>query len=72
MRKIKFKNFIEKAEFICSFPECDFIDDVRSDKSFRDFKNWDELENYLMFNNACDGALKAANSLWSYYEEYYS
>lgn len=41
-------------------PEADFARDAINDKSFRDFKTWDQLETYIIFRGACREAIKAA------------
>lgn len=59
---MKFKKWLEKQikEETLSLIEQDFAEDVVGDKKFRDFRDWDKLENYLIFNRAVPEALKAA------------
>ena len=45
-------------------PEADFAADAIRDKSFRDFKSWDELETYLIFHRACPEALVAGKKCY--------
>lgn len=49
-------------------PESDFANDVKTDKNFRDFKTWSELEMYIVFHGACREAVKAAKILFRKWE----
>jgi hypothetical protein len=46
----------------------DFADDWKSDSLKPEVKNKEEAINYLVFNNACDEALKGLNDLWDFYK----
>lgn len=49
-------------------PESDFAADAVADKTFRDFKTWDELETYIVFRGACREAVAAAKKCFRQWE----
>lgn len=60
-----FKEFLKKGLETKKYhesPEADFANDVMADKKFRDFKNWEDLETYIIFRGACREAIKAART----------
>lgn len=62
-----FKEYLKDAHEKQSFGETpmgDFADDVAADKSFRDFKDWEELETYLLFHGAIENCMRAAKQCW--------
>lgn len=67
-----FKSFLKKALKIDSrfddTPLGDFAEDVLRSKKFKNnYKSWEDLERFLSFNKACDGAIEAGKEcfeLW--------
>lgn len=45
-------------------PEMDFAQDSLRDKNFRDFTDWEELKDYLLFHRAIPEAIDAAQKLF--------
>jgi hypothetical protein len=45
-------------------PEMDFAKDVLRDPKFKDFREWEKLETYLIFYQACDEAIYVAKKLF--------
>jgi hypothetical protein len=45
-------------------PEMDFARDVLRDSKFKDFREWEKLETYLIFYRACDEAIYVAKKLF--------
>ena len=57
--------------FYSSNPTRDFIYDASSPRelrAMRDITSWEQLEDYLYFQNPYDGAMKAARTVWRRYE----
>lgn len=50
-------------------PEADFANDAATDKNFREFTKWSDLEMYIAFNGACTEAIKAAKVLFRKWEQ---
>ncbi len=66
-RDISFKKYLEIGHGRKTFgdsPEHDFAGDALRDAGFRDFKKWQELEDYLLFNGAIPEAVDAAKVLF--------
>lgn len=66
-KEISFKKFLEIVVSRKTFKdpaEGDFAKDALADRNFRDFRNWESLRFYLVFNHACPEALEAAESLF--------
>ena len=69
--EMTFKEFLEdglKKGTFGDSPESDFANDVRTDKNFRDFKTWADLEMYIVFHGACREAVRAAKTLFRKWE----
>ena len=67
-----FKEFLEsgvKNEMFGDTPELDFAQDALRDKSFREFKKWDDLETYIIFRGADRAVVRAARGCFKLWQE---
>ena len=70
-----FTEYLMKQK-ITDNPRGDFIEDFqyevgrhqRKKENFPNLTTWDDLQEYLKRNNACDGALEAAKEVWQEYQ----
>lgn len=63
-----FKSFLQKQAKNYepqSCPETDFIGDVMRDPRFRDFRRWEDLEQYMRFYGACEEAIDVAANFFT-------